>query len=222
MNIQYLKTLIEKTIKQPWLHIEVNPTAQNLSILINHPDDGVEVDYKSLMKQIIDAIVAKELDDILSIDVIKFYGRVIGKKNIEWGETYSFLQSKLLMNSQQSQDIPSTQSQTPASVQSQDLLIQAVSQVPLSVWLTIFAESARLNLSLDDLNPDIKTLSDRLERGLLELESVVDELEDGYDYDEEDEDGEIISNTISNKDYMDMIGMGNYIEGGWVPGDDDD
>jgi hypothetical protein len=222
MNIQYLKTLIEKTIKQPWLHIEVNPTAQNLSILINHPDDGVEVDYKSLMKQIIDAIVAKELDDILSIDVIKFYGRVIGKTKIEWGETYSLLQSKLLMNSQQSQDIPSIQSQTPASVQNQDLLIEAVSQVPLSVWLTIFAESARLNLSLDDLHPDIKTLSDRLERGLLELESVVDELEDGYDYDDEDEDGEIISNTISNKDYMDMIGIGDNDLGGWVPGDDDD
>ena len=214
MNIQYLKTLIEKTIKQPWLHIEVNPTAQNLLILINHPDDGVEVDYKSLIKQIIDAIVAKELDDILGIDVIKFYGRAIGKTKIEWGETYSLLQSKLLTNSPQSQDIPSTQSQDTASVQSQELLIEAVSQVPLSVWLTIFAESARLSLNLDDLHPSIKTLSDRLERGLLELESVVDELADGYDYGDE--------GTISNKDYMDMIGMENYVEGGWLPGDDDD
>ncbi|NUN66961.1 hypothetical protein HCU40_19920 (plasmid) [Pseudanabaena biceps] len=214
MNIQYLKTLIEKTVKQPWLHIEVNPTAQNLSILINHPDDGVEVDYKSLMKQIIDAIVAKELDDILGIDVIKFYGRVIGKTKVEWGETYSLTQSKLLINSQQGQDIPLTQSQSPTSVQSQELLIEAISQVPLSVWLTIFAESARLSLNLDDLHPSIKTLSDRLERELLELESIVNELEDGYDYGDE--------GTISDRDYIDMIGIGDCNLGGWVPGDDDD
>ena len=214
MNIQYLKTLIEKTIKQPWLSIEVNSTAQHLSIIINRPDDGVEVDYKSLMKQIVDAFVTKELDEILGIDAIKFYGRVLGNTKIEWEETYSLLQSKLLMNSQQRQDIPSTQSQDPASVQSQQLLLEAVYQVPVSVWLTIFAESARFSISLDDLHPDIKTLSDRLERGLLELESVVDELEDGYDYGDE--------GTISDQDYKDMIGIGDTDLGGWVPGDDDD
>jgi hypothetical protein len=214
MNIQYLKTLIEKTIKQPWLPIEVNSTAQHLSIIINYPDDGVEVDYKSLMKQIVDTFVTKELDEILGINIIKFYGRVIGKTKIEWEETYSLLESKLLINSPQSQDIPSTQSQDSASVQSQDLLIEAVYQVPLSVWLTIFAESARLNLSLDDLHPEINTLRDRLERGLLELESVVDELEDGYDYSEE--------TNISAQDYKDMIGIGDTDLGEWVPGDDDD
>ncbi len=214
MNIQYLKTLIEKTIKQPWLSIEVNSTAQHLSIIINRPDDGVEVDYKSLMKKIVDAFVTKELDEILGIDAIKFYGRVLGNTKMEWEETYSLLQSKLLMNSQQRQDIPSTQSQDPASVQSQQLLLEAVFQVPVSVWLTIFAESARFSISLDDLHPDIKTLSDRLERGLLELESVVDELEDGYDYGDE--------GTISDQDYKDMIGIGDTDLGGWVPGDDDD
>ncbi len=229
MNIQYLKKLIEKTIKQPWLHIEVNSTAQNLSIIINHPDDGVEVDYKGLMKQIIDAIVNKELDDILSIDVIKFYGRVLGKTKVEWGETYSLLQSKLLMNSTQNQDIHSTKSQETASKsqesdsaqrqetdleERQEALMEAISQVPLSVWLTIFAEAARLSLSLDDLHPDIKTLSDRLERGLLELESVVEELEDGYDYGDE--------TNISDQDYKDMIGIGDCDLGDWVSGDDDD
>ncbi|PZO43255.1 MAG: hypothetical protein DCF19_04695 [Pseudanabaena frigida] len=205
MNVQYLKQLIEKTINQPWLPIEVNSIAQNLSIIINRPDDGVEVDYKSLMKQIIDVIVNKELDDILGIDVIKFYGRIQGQPKVEWGETYSLLQSKLLINSTQSQDTP--------SVKSQELLLEAVYQVPLSVWLTIFAESARHSLSLDDLNPDM-TLGDRLERGLIELESVVEALEDGYDYSDE--------TTISDSDYMDMIGIGDTNLGGWVPGDDDD
>lgn len=84
MNIEDIKSLISETLQQPELSLQVNQTAQQLSIVFNRPNN-LEVDYEELVRKILEALLDKlSPEDLTSIDAIKFFGRIKGQPKQEW------------------------------------------------------------------------------------------------------------------------------------------
>jgi hypothetical protein len=84
MSIEEIKSLISEALQQPELSLQVNQTAQQLSIVFNRPNN-LEVDYEELVRKILEALLDKlSPEDITSIDAIKFFGRIKGQPKQEW------------------------------------------------------------------------------------------------------------------------------------------
>ena len=58
MSIEDIKSLITETLQQPKLSLQVNQTSQQLSIVINRPND-LEVNYDDLARKILEAFLDK-------------------------------------------------------------------------------------------------------------------------------------------------------------------
>ena len=95
MSIEEIKSLIEKVINQPELTLQVNQTGQQLSIILNRPDD-LEVDYENLSARILDTLTP---EDLTGIEGIKFYGRVKGQSKPEWQKLHNLNQKNFVASS---------------------------------------------------------------------------------------------------------------------------
>jgi hypothetical protein len=84
MNIEDIKSLISETLQQSELALQVNQTGQQLSIVMNRPNN-LEVDYEKLATKILETLLEKlSPEDLTSIEAIKFFGRIKGQPKQEW------------------------------------------------------------------------------------------------------------------------------------------
>ncbi len=90
MSIDDIKNLIIETLQRPELTFQVNQAGQQLSIVINRPND-LEVDYEGLATKILEAFLDKlSPEDLTSIEAIKFFGRIKGQPKQEWQKLQKF------------------------------------------------------------------------------------------------------------------------------------
>jgi len=112
MNIEDIKSLITVTLQKPELSFQVNQTSQQLSIVINRPND-LEVNYDDLARKILEAFLDKlSPEDLTSIEAIKFFGRVKGQPKQEWQK----LQKLNVLAQKKVEPIPQVDSQSQPSI----------------------------------------------------------------------------------------------------------
>ena len=112
MDIEDIKSLITSTLQSPELSLQVNQTSQQLSIVINRPND-LEVNYDDLARKILEAFLDKlSPEDLTSIEAIKFFGRIKGQPKQEWQK----LQKLNVLAQKKVEPIPQVDSQSPPSI----------------------------------------------------------------------------------------------------------
>ena len=112
MNIEDVKSLITATLQRPELSLQVNQTSQQLSIVINRPND-LEVNYDDFARKILEAFLDKlSPEDLTSIDTIKFFGRIKGQPKQEWQK----LQKLNVLAQKKVEPSPQFDSQSPPSI----------------------------------------------------------------------------------------------------------
>jgi len=111
MSIDDIKKLIIETLQRPELTFQVNQTGQQLSIVMNRPND-IEVDYEGLATKILEAFLEKlSPEDLTSIEAIKFFGRIKGQPKQEWQK----LQKLNVLEQKKIEPIPETITEPPTS-----------------------------------------------------------------------------------------------------------
>ena len=109
MNIEDIKSLVVETLQQPELALQVNQTGQQLSIVINRPND-LEVDYEQLATRALETLLEKlSPEDLTSIEAIKFFGRIKGQPKQEWQK----LQKLNVLTQKKVEFVPEVDLQTP-------------------------------------------------------------------------------------------------------------
>jgi|GEM_PF-1120496 hypothetical protein len=112
MNIEDIKSLISETLQQSELALQVNQTGQQLSIVMNRPNN-LEVDYEELVRKILEALLDKlSPEDLTSIEAIKFFGRIKGQPKQEWQK----LQKLNGLPQKKVEPIPETIAEPPLSI----------------------------------------------------------------------------------------------------------
>lgn len=112
MNIEDIKSLITSTLQSPELSLQVNQTSQQLSIVINRPND-LEVNYDDLARKILEVFLDKlSPEDLTNIEAIKFFGRVKGQPKQEWQK----LQKLNVLAQKKVEPIPQVDSQSSSSI----------------------------------------------------------------------------------------------------------